>query len=241
MTPPGGPPNAPTGGAVAPAPALHHRSLVDLAIDEVQRLIFAGVYNPGDPLRELELTGRLGTSRAPIREALRVLEQRGIVQQLPRRGFRVVVFSERDMEEIYSLRDALDRYAIELAFPHPGTAGLAKLRQAMADMKRAARERNHAAVVVANRNFHVAVVEMGGNARLKLVYESLMDQMQLCMSENLRREAAERGGYQAAIRRHAHLLATMETGSRADVLAAMAAHGARDFVLPAPEAAAGES
>jgi DNA-binding GntR family transcriptional regulator len=218
--------------ANVPEGSLQHRSLVDLAIDEVQRLIFAGVYNPGDPLRELELTAKLGTSRAPLREALRVLEQRGIVEQLPRRGYRVVTFSDRDMEEIYSLRDALDRYAVELAFPDPDPAGLAVLRSTMDDMRRAADERNHAALVLANRRFHVALVAMGGNARLRATYEGLMDQMQLCMSANLRVEANVHGGYETAVHRHAHLLAIIEGGDPTEVLAALAAHGSRDFVLP---------
>jgi DNA-binding GntR family transcriptional regulator len=212
---------------------LKHRSLVDLAIDEVQRLIFVGTYNPGDPLREQELTGKLGISRAPLREALRVLEQRGIVEQIPRRGVRVVNLTATDVNEIYNLRDALDRFAVESAFPDPDPAALEKMQRAFEDMRRASDGSDHAGVVRSNRQFHVALVALSGNNRLRMTYESLMDQMQLCMSANLRQENAAVGDYQLGVTRHRVLLESVESGNPATVLDALAAHGSRNFLVEA--------
>lgn len=225
-------------GAAGLPGVLQHRSLVDLAVDEIQRLIFTGVYNPGDPLREQQLTDKLGISRAPLREALRVLEQRGIVEQLPRRGVRVVSLSPRDVGEIYSLRDGLERFAVELAFPcaDAAAAGLDPMRVAMSDMRRAATAGDHAGVVLANRHFHVALVGLSGNARLRLTYETLMDQMQLCMSANLRQEMSVSGNYEVGVRRHERLLASVEGGRRAEILAAIVEHGARNFLAGVPSA-----
>jgi DNA-binding GntR family transcriptional regulator len=197
----------------------------------VQRLIFIGVYNPGDPLREQDLTGKLGISRAPLREALRVLEQRGIVEQIPRRGVRVVTLSRTDINEIYSLRDALDRFAVEIAFPDPDPEALAEMRSAFQHMQKSAADADHAGVVLANRNFHISLIRLSGNNRLRMTYESLMDQMQLCMSANLRHESSMMGDYEAGVARHHRLLRSVEEGSPADVLAALEAHGSRRFLM----------
>jgi DNA-binding GntR family transcriptional regulator len=209
---------------------LQHRSLVDLAVDEVQRMILSGIYNPGDPLREQHLTDKLGISRAPLREALRVLEQRGIVEQIPRRGVRVVSLSDIDVNEIYSLRDALDRFAVTLGFPNPDPAGLAAMRAAMVDMRKAAEVGDHAMVVLTNRSFHLALVGLSGHNRLRRTYEGLMDQMQLCMSANLRQETSRSGNYHDGVRRHERLLASVEGGDPAEVLVALAEHGSRSFL-----------
>ena len=194
---------------------LQHRSLVDLAVEEVQQLILSGVYNPGDPIREQHLTDKLGMGRAPLREALRVLEQRGILEQLPRRGVRVVALSDRDIDEIYTLRDSLDRFAVSLGFPNPNPAGLAAMRHAMDDMRAAASVGDQAMIVVSNRRFHLALISLSGHHRLCLAYEALMDQMQLCMATNLRRETSTSGAYDDGVRRHERLLSSVEGGDPA--------------------------
>jgi DNA-binding GntR family transcriptional regulator len=209
---------------------LQHRSLVDLAIDEVQRLILSGVFNPGDPLREQHLTDKLGMSRAPLREALRVLEQRGILEQIPRKGVRVVALSETDIDEIYTLRDSLDRFAVSLGFPDPDPAGLAVMRAALDEMREAAEMEDDAGIVLSNRKFHVALISLSGHDRLRRMYESLMDQMQLCMAANLRAETNRSGDHAEGIRRHERLLASVEGGDPAEVLAALDGHGNRNFL-----------
>jgi Bacterial regulatory proteins, gntR family len=64
---------------------------------------------------EQQLTRRFGTSRAPLREALRLLGQQGLVEHLPRRGVRVVRLSSRDIGELFDLRDVLEQFALRQA------------------------------------------------------------------------------------------------------------------------------
>jgi DNA-binding GntR family transcriptional regulator len=79
-------------------------------------MIIDGTLAPGQPLREQELERRFGTSRSPIREALRLLELSGLATHVQRRGFRVVLYSEREIRQLYLLRAELECYAImELA------------------------------------------------------------------------------------------------------------------------------
>src|SRR3954453_6741101 len=91
---------------------LRPESLVDLAVRRLRTEIVRGAFAPGERLVEEQLTRRLGISRAPLREALRLLGQQGLVEHLPRRGVRVVALSARDIEELFSLRDVLEGFAL---------------------------------------------------------------------------------------------------------------------------------
>ena len=97
--------------------------------EQIRELIVTGDYRPGQPLREQELEKRFGSSRGPIREALRMLEVRGLVTHQQRRGFRVKVFSEREVRDLYLLRAELEAYAITQL------AEVADLKPLLADLR----------------------------------------------------------------------------------------------------------
>ncbi|CAM3599685.1 GntR family transcriptional regulator [Bordetella flabilis] len=84
--------------------------------EQIRQMIIDGTLAPGQPLREQELERRFGTSRSSIREALRLLELNGLATHAQRRGFRVVLYTEREIRQLYLLRAELEAYAImELA------------------------------------------------------------------------------------------------------------------------------
>src|SRR5207237_3793024 len=103
--------------APEPTVRIEQPSLVELAVSKIKELLLAGIIKPGDAVREEWLTSRLGISRPPIREAMQVLVQQGLLERLPRRGVRAVSLSEADVWEIYSLRSVLDKFALELGMP----------------------------------------------------------------------------------------------------------------------------
>ncbi len=206
---------------------IDQHSLVDLAVAEIQRLIYVGEIAPGENLREERLSNLLGISRPPLREALRVLAHKGIVEQLPRRGARVVKLTAKEVDEIYSLRQALERFALENAFPNPDAQSLIDMNSALEAMTKAAEQSDHSAIVRANRDFHVALVDLGRHERLTKTYVELMDQMQLCMSDNLRTETRTVGDYMAGVKRHRVLFEAIENGNEDDALEALANHGER--------------
>ena len=80
------------------AEPLHAASLVALAVRRLRAEILSGELAPGERIVEEQLTRRFGTSRAPLREALRLLGQQGLVEHLPRRGVRVTQLSARDID-----------------------------------------------------------------------------------------------------------------------------------------------
>jgi len=82
--------------------------------------------------------------------------------------------------------------------------------------------------VEANRQFHLALIALGGHGRLYSTYEMIMNQMQLLMSVNLSREtAADRA---AGVKRHEDLLEAIASGDLARSLAAVDSHGERQFL-----------
>jgi DNA-binding GntR family transcriptional regulator len=206
--------------------ALEAYSLVDLAVSRLSQEILSGRIDPGERLVEEHLTRRLGISRAPLREALRLLAQRGLVEHVPRRGVRVATLSDRDVHELYSVRDVLERHAVASL---PADADLTGLAEAMADMGRADEAGDRLQIAEAHRCFHVALVALGGNRQLTQMYESILVRLQLYMAVNLRREAevsAPHGG----VHRHQRLYAAVEFGDRVAVVAALDAHGARSYL-----------
>ncbi|MGH3837507.1 MAG: GntR family transcriptional regulator, partial [Pseudonocardiaceae bacterium] len=100
-------------------------SLVELAVQRLRSEILSGALVPGERLIEEQLTRRFGTSRAPLREALRLLGQQGLVEHLPRRGVRITELSPRDVDELFSLREVLERFAVQTAPPVPDPLALA--------------------------------------------------------------------------------------------------------------------
>jgi DNA-binding GntR family transcriptional regulator len=88
-----------------------------------------GEFEPGQPLRQAELAERFGVSAVPVREALRALEQDGIVASLPRRGWIVPKLTVRDIEEVYELREILEQKGLRDAIPRLTGEHLAELER----------------------------------------------------------------------------------------------------------------
>ncbi len=89
----------------------------ELVLAAVRKAILSGVLGPGERLRQEELADVFGTSRIPVREALRALEYEGLVTSEPHRGFTVAALDADDVEEVYDLRILLESEAVRLALP----------------------------------------------------------------------------------------------------------------------------
>jgi DNA-binding GntR family transcriptional regulator len=198
-------------------------SLVELAYDRLSREILSGRTDPGERLVEEQLTRRLGISRAPLREALRLLAQQGLVEHIPRRGVRVATLSEDDIRELYEVRDVLERHAVASM---PATPDLSRLRAALDQMRTATDTGDRMTIAEAHRRFHAEVVALGGNRQMTKLYESVLVRIQLYMAANLRREA-EVAEASDGVHRHERLLAAVEKGT---FLEELGAHGARAYL-----------
>jgi DNA-binding GntR family transcriptional regulator len=205
---------------------LETYSLVELAVARLRRDILSGRTDPGERLVEEQLTRRLGISRAPLREAMRLLAQQGLVEHIPRRGARVATLSDDDVRELYEVRDVLERHAVTSMPADPEPTGL---RAALEVMRKATEADDRLELANAHRRFHVEVVRLGGNRQLAVLYESVLVRIQLFMAVNMRREA-ESARASEGVHRHERLFAAVERGDRAAILTELNGHGARTYL-----------
>jgi DNA-binding GntR family transcriptional regulator len=208
---------------------IQSSSLVELTVRRLRREILSGALPPGERLIEEHLTARFGTSRAPLREALSQLAQQGLIEQLPRRGVRVAELSAADSDELFALRNVLERYALQAALAEPGAVSLTDVSSAWELMDEAARNGDAFAENNAHQAFHVAVVALAGQRHLLLAYEPVILKLQMLMAANLRLEAEQREAVEG-VERHRRLLDALATGDLATVHRALDGHGARTYI-----------
>ena len=208
---------------------LNSPSLVMLAVDSIRKRVRAGDLQPGERLHEERLTQELDISRPPLREALRLLENEGLVFTRPRRGSFVATLTDRDVYEILTLRSMLERTAFELGIPVRDPALLDPAREALADMERYARLEDRGALVQAGYDFHSRLIRIAEHRRLEEIYASVQQQLLLCMSRNLIVRVKFHEGLQEHVDRHRHLLELVEAGDPQVALAELANHGERSF------------
>ncbi|MQA97731.1 MAG: FCD domain-containing protein [Streptosporangiales bacterium] len=205
-------------------------SMVQLATEALLRMLLNGELRPGDRVVENRLTHELGISRPPLREALRVLEQQGLVVQVPRRGAYVTRLSLHDLYELYTLRGELERIAVELGVPCKDPARLDRCRRALAVMQDFAERGDPSAMLEPAYEFHASVIGISGHRRLEDAYRSVQLQMMMCMAMN-RLARSQRETLIEDVGRHRALLDRIEEGDRDAVLAELAVHGDKTFLV----------
>ena len=218
-----------SGGSGPSVRRLEAPSLVAMAADAIRAKILAGELAPGDRLIEERLTEELEISRPPLREALRLLENEGIIDRLPRRGTFVTTLTDKDVHEILTIRSALERLAFETGIPVVDESRLEPARQALGEMQRCATVQDRGNLVLAGYAFHSALIRIAGNSRLEGIYASVQQQILLCMSRNLITRERFFEDLEEHVARHRHLLETVAAGDVTAALEELAVHGAGSF------------
>lgn len=208
---------------------LQSPSLVQLAAGAIRRMILAGELAEGERLIEERLTEQLGISRPPLREALRVLEQEGLIVTRPRRGSMVATLTDQDVFEILTLRSALERLAIELGVPVRFPDRLKAAQEALVEMEQCAAAEDRGSLVQAGYRFHSSLIALAGHRRLEEAYASVQQQLLLCMARNLYAREHYHEDLNEHVARHRFLLDLVEAGDPTAVLAELAVHGERSF------------
>ena len=144
--------------------------------DELRSLILRRQLQPGERLRQTELAEQLGVSRTPIREALQDLASEGLVEISPYKGASVSELSLDDLEEVYSVRSALEGYAASLAAQHITEEELQKLESILSEMEDAIEQGELTNLMELNRQFNSTIY---ASSRQTLLYEQAMKFMDL--------------------------------------------------------------
>lgn len=159
----------------ASAPPAGPGTTSEHVLGALRRAIVAGELRPGQKVLQEVLAERLGVSVAPVREALRTLEQEGQLTYLPRRGYFVTELHVEDLEEIYELRRLLEERAARAALPTLDADALGRIASAAADCVTAARAGDVAAELAANRRFHFGLLEAPGQGHAMRIIRVLWD------------------------------------------------------------------
>jgi DNA-binding GntR family transcriptional regulator len=147
--------------------------LADQVKDRLLQAILTGRYPPDSRIVETRLARELGTSQAPVREALRGLEALGVVEITPFRGARVRRPSADELLEAYVVRSELEALGARLALPRMTEADLADLLACGEEMQRAAAAGDLHAVAMADAGMHGRLIAIAANATLSRVWRSL--------------------------------------------------------------------
>lgn len=142
------------------------RSLVESIVRALSDAIWSGRLAPGSKIHEEQMASEFGTSRSPVREAMRVLASKGLVVIQPNRGARVVEITESRMRDLYGIRSVLEGLAARLATARVTSEDLDALRASSDAMRAAVMAKDQEAYFDANQAFHSAVGRLSGNDRL---------------------------------------------------------------------------
>ncbi|HKS98026.1 MAG TPA: GntR family transcriptional regulator [Rugosimonospora sp.] len=171
----------------------------------LKQAILEQIHADGALLTEAEIAAAVGVSRTPVREALLRLESEGLVALYPKRGALVLPVSAQEIEDVIEARQLVEVHAARRAFARRA-ALVQVLRPLLAAMRTAQERDDVVALMTADREFHAAVVQAGGNRILTDVYQRLRDRQMRIGVASMRLEPQRR---QRALADHASLLAAL--------------------------------
>lgn len=153
--------------------------LRDQVLTGILRELQDGRFSPGERLTEEYVATVLGVSRTPVREALGILAQRGILSRRHGSGFAVSKPSLKILEDTFELRRLLEPYAARRAATDISTTELAELRQAIAKLRKLVPSGKASLVAKANRDIRRLLFGVSRNASLAQAIDQLSDHVYL--------------------------------------------------------------
>ena len=185
------------------------QSLVDVVAERIEAAIIAGQLEPGAKLSEQGLAASLGVSRGPLREAIRRLEGRKLLERTPNIGVRVAQLSLRDLNEILQLREALEGMAARLAAANMSDAEIAELAKLLEShaKQKSVQEGKGYYQDSKDFDFHFRIVSASGNERL---IQTLTGDLYYLLRVYRYRSSTKPGRAKAALREHKAIVAALK-------------------------------
>ena len=162
--------------------------LRDVVFNTLREAILKGELKPGERLMELQLAAKLGVSRTPIREAIRMLEQEGLAVTIPRKGAEVAKMTEKDMEDVLQIRVVLDELAVKIACNLMTAEQLNELVATMHEFEESTKTGDVKRIAEADVKFHDIIYKSTDNPKLVNMLNNLREQMYRYRVEYLKDE-----------------------------------------------------
>ncbi|MDB3912475.1 GntR family transcriptional regulator [Paracoccaceae bacterium] len=150
--------------------------------DMLRDQIMAGELSPGERLTEIDLSRRLKVSRGPLREAILQLTEEGLLVKKTYKGLRVRSISLRELEELYSMRTTLERFAFKKAWGKKTDAALEDLRARFDYLEQSRNAQDISAAVNGEIHFHSWVYELSNHSLLQSHWRKLVPLVRIYMS-----------------------------------------------------------
>ncbi|WP_020666746.1 GntR family transcriptional regulator [Amycolatopsis nigrescens] len=154
-------------------------SRTEVVLEEIRRSILTRELKPGQPLVEADLAARLGVSKTPVREALKVLSNSGLVTFSPYKGASVCTVDAEMAKSVYDVRLVLEPEAVRRSVAAKNPALLEEAAETLKEASSAIAERDHAALSLLNRRFHRALYRGCGNPLMIGILDDLKDRAAL--------------------------------------------------------------
>ena len=151
--------------------------LRDVVFNTLRDAILTGRLVPGERLMENQLAEKLGVSRTPVREALRMLELENLVELVPRKGAQVLDMSEKDIINILEVRSALEGLATSVACKKMTKEDLQQLKDMEVDFEKAVADNDVEHFVDIDEDFHDLIFAATENDKLINIFRNLRIQL----------------------------------------------------------------
>lgn len=162
-------------GSVSPLPS--QRNLGEMVTDVLRDMLTGDTFQPGQHLKEAELAEALDVSRGPIRQALARLEQEGHVEIRRHRGAFVSTLTKTDVEEVHTLRGAIERLAASRACTRMAGDGFATMDGVLAEMKAVTGPIDPEDAARLDLQFHDIIYAYCEHGRVQRVWDSIRGQV----------------------------------------------------------------
>jgi DNA-binding GntR family transcriptional regulator len=193
-----------------PLSNLDRSTLRERAREALRSAIISGQYRPGDHLGEGELAAHLGVSRGTVREAMRHLEQEGLLSAGRRGMLRVSSLGAHEVRELFRVRAALEKLAVTEIMSSPRREAAAEtLREALA--KLADTELDFVERVEADLGFHLLLCRLAGNSMLVEAWRHLEGRIRVTIMSS----GPDRAPRMMSEDRHAPIIEAIENGDLA--------------------------
>lgn len=199
---------------------LQSSSLPMLVQEEIERLIMTGELPVGSRINESDMAARFHTSRGPVREALRSLEEAGLLRTEKNRGMFVREISFEEADEIYELREALEEVIGRRVARRISPDGVARLRAMIEAMRVAAQAGNLEHYAQLNLQFHDILLDTAGSGKLTETYQRLIKELSLFRMRAL----DDGGGLRVSVDEHSQIVEAMASGDAERTARAMRQH-----------------
>ncbi len=185
--------------------------LRDVVFRTLRRGIHQGLLVPGERLIEIQLANRLGVSRTPIREAIRMLENEGLVVMLQRRGAVVSRITRKDLNDVLEVRLSMEKFATGLACERITPEELEELSRAEELFEEAVEKDDITLMATRDKDFHDLIYKATGNTVILKQIDNMQEQMYRYRLEYLK----DKDAHKNLINEHSTICSSLKAGDRA--------------------------